>query len=94
MVIKPQQIAEKNFRLNRQKIRALEMKIDATLTRDFKPDDINGVCIDLSEYVNYNSPIYRAIKEKYEKAGWKVEYESDQRDGDFVRFRAAGRRQI
>ena len=35
-------------------------------------------------FINFD--VFRVVKERYEKVGWKVKYSSDQRDGDFVTF--------
>lgn len=90
MVITLEQVQQRALQVNATKLADLERKIDEALVRNFKPGDTYGVCITLGVYPG--TYLYSAMEEKYRQAGWKVEYESDQRDGDFVRFTAGRQR--
>lgn len=91
MVITPQQADERALKGAEANFKKLEKVIDAALTDDFRRDDSCGVCIDLD--ISSNDPVYGLIRKKYGEAGWNVTYQSDQRDGDFVRFTARRVRQ-
>jgi hypothetical protein len=86
MVITPQQVEEKVLKDNHAKLRALEEKIDEALVKGFRFGDLCGVCVNLG--LGERTPLYRALENKYNQAGWIVKYEYEQRGGDFVRFTA------
>jgi hypothetical protein len=86
MVLTPTQANERALKSATSDFKKLEKIIDAALTEDFRRDDSCGVCIDLG--ISSSDPVYTLIREKYKEAGWNVTYQSDQRDGDFVRFTA------
>ncbi|MDP1695881.1 MAG: hypothetical protein Q8L29_03140 [archaeon] len=84
MVVTPQQAKETLMRRNRTVLRELEKKIDAALTGG---DTGRDICIDVRDVGrNINGTVLDSLLSAYRKAGWQVKYESDQRDGDFLRF--------
>jgi len=70
-------------------VKRLEQIIDMALAKQFRPG-IEGytACINLPEGVEYGDKFYTELIRRYAEAGWQVKYESDQRDGDFLRFKA------
>lgn len=89
MVITPQQATEELMRRNRKVLRELEKKIDAALIERNLGRDI---CIDVRDGGrNVNGIVLDSLLSAYRKAGWQVKYESDQRDGDFLRFSYSAR---
>lgn len=92
MVVTPQQAGEKYLIRNEGLLKRLEKQIDKALVEDFRPGYRNDVCITPPEELEPGSPVFLKIRDMYEQAGWKVEYESDQREGDFLRFTQRGGR--
>jgi len=90
MVIGPQQAGEKNLRENARLLKKLEAMIDQALISDFQPGNLNGVCITPPEELYPGTVVYAELKRKYEEVGWKVDYEGDQRDGNYLRFTQIG----
>ena len=86
MVVKPQQLTEKYRQKNATELARLERYIDRALVDNFVPGNTEGVCVDFEHGLAQMT--VREIQEKYRAAGWTVKYESDQRDGDFLRFTA------
>jgi hypothetical protein len=79
MVITPQQ-ARQLTQQDKAKLRSLEERIDASL--------IDGnFCISIG-YVK--EKVLTELKKRYTQAGLQVKYESDQRDGDYLRFEKQG----
>lgn len=88
MVITPQQANEKALRVNQRTLRAAEKTIDAALAEDFKKGELDGVCIDAALLGANDGNVLAVIKERYGQAGWTVKYENDQREGDYLKFKA------
>jgi len=86
MVLTPQQVRETILRNGLPKLKSLEKQIDEELLKRFESGQTDDVCIDMPGGISYNSPLCQALVQKYEQAGWNVKYESDQREGDFLRF--------
>jgi nicotinamidase/pyrazinamidase len=86
MVIKPQELAEKYRQKNATQLARLEHFIDKKLVENFVPENIDGVCIAFERGLAQMT--IREIQERYQAAGWTVKYESDQREGDYLRFTA------
>jgi hypothetical protein len=83
MTITPQQAMNLSGD-ERVKIRDLEKKIDKALTREFGKHS-SSVYVS-TEYMD--GRVRAEIERRYWEAGWNVTYESDQRDGDYLRFTA------
>lgn len=84
MVIRPNEILrpEKD---DEAEIALCEHKIDAALRRDVR---YRGGTICLStDLFGSDRVISEALIKKYRNAGWCVEYQSDQRDGDYYVFK-------
>lgn len=81
MTITPEQARKLNEE-DQARIGELEKKIDGALARSFD-NTRERVCINVG-YVDNRA--LQEIKRMYGEAGWNVEYESDQRDGDFLAF--------
>ncbi len=82
MAITPKQAQEK-ARTSVKSAKQLEARIDKIIVDHLKNGDTD-ICIDTSFFSNTATQNY--IIETYRNAGWHVKYESDQRDGDFLRF--------
>lgn len=71
-------------RENADKVAALEETIDRELMDRYEPDSrFYGVTV-ATRGVPYK--LIETIKRRYSEGGWRVEYVSDQRDGDFLKF--------
>jgi len=84
MTITPQEAREQYMEANADLLKNLEAKIDRALAEN--PDKEYGVCISVPDELIHGYPIYEKLEERYREAGWNMKYESDQRDGDFLRF--------
>jgi hypothetical protein len=62
-------------------LRKLEERIDAAIVDGIKRGSLTA-SIDAEIFPDYATR--QSIIEKYTGAGWKMDYVSDQRDGDFV----------
>jgi hypothetical protein len=86
MVIKRSDIKDLNIEMD-ELFAQWEKVIDSTLARDW-PNHMH-----LSDpYItfqigSYPTGVVQKVIREYEKAGWRVESTSDQRDGDFIQFR-------
>ena len=82
MVVKPNQKTELSVEESGQ-IRGLETQIDIVLVQGMK---------NRNSYMCYRPPketthrVIEHIQEMYQSAGWTVGYESDQQEGNFLRF--------
>lgn len=83
MVVSAEEVLNKITREGRQQISKLEKEIDHILKSEFNSGR-DYVCYTISKDITPKS--IELIKAMYQKAGWKVTYESDQRDGDYLRF--------
>ncbi|MBU0761352.1 MAG: hypothetical protein KJ600_03875 [Nanoarchaeota archaeon] len=85
MTITPEQARKLNEE-DQARIGELEKRIDWALGRDFGKTG-GRVCITVG-YVDNRT--LQEVSRMYGGAGWDVEYESDQRDGDFLAFTPKG----
>jgi len=90
MVVNPEQAGQKNLARNVRLLKQLEKKIDEALIEDFMPGSRKDICMNVPEELYPGTPVYQRLMEMYEGAGWKVEYQSDQREGAWLRFTPKG----
>ena len=85
MAITPEQASKLN-EMDRESVRKLEEDIDKEILDNFpgyerKVTYVTG-CISVK--------VREEIERIYNGAGWRVTYQSDQRDGDYLEFRPPG----
>ena len=87
MVITPEQAKQKTIETDKERLASLEKTIDREIARQFNPRNDNGVIAELPEIITGpGDPLYRAIKEIYSNAGWKVCYEKEPQDLDLIKL--------
>ena len=84
MVVTPQQAARLTAEESKR-LKELEAKIDEAIHTGYRQENPN-LCLDARLFGGYGTRVYAQLKRTYEQAGWTLKYESDQRDGDFVRL--------
>jgi len=87
MVVTPQQAMKAVDEGDRAVLQRLEAKIDQRIREEF-PDFYGGVSV--TPPADLKLRVRQRIERMYGEAGWNVEYTSDQRDGDFWRFKPKG----
>ncbi|MDP2628956.1 MAG: hypothetical protein Q8P15_03605 [Nanoarchaeota archaeon] len=85
MVVKPSDL-EKLTEEEQKILTEAENEIDENLQRNYKPLLRDDVCINLPRNIYFGDRVFNEIIRIYQKAGWKIKYESDQRDGNYMRF--------
>ena len=85
MVITPEQASELTGE-EETEIKALEERVDQAIRQEYNPDNQRELYLDDELFGGYGTRVYTQMKKMYEQAGWNLKYESDQRDGDFVRL--------
>ena len=85
MVITPNEASKLTVE-EENEIKNLENKVDEAIKSRYKPYNSGGLCLDRGLFGEYGTRIFNQMKKMYEQAGWEVKYESDQRDGDFIRL--------
>lgn len=83
MTIKPQETRELNED-EKEEVRRLEKSIDKRL---MESDSEYGITVDIQ---STRPKVYKELIRMYDLAGWKVRYQSDQRDGDYLLFEVKG----
>jgi len=87
MVIKLEEALKKLTNNEQNELISLEKEIDKAITEDFDGNEIY-----LGDFEYSSERVFQKLKEKYREAGWTLKYESDQRDGDFLRITPRRRR--
>jgi hypothetical protein len=82
MVLTPKQ-AETQARPTGQTLKDLEKRIDSAIIERIKLGS-RDFTFDVSIFPNRMA--MKTIQELYENAGWRVQYQSDQRDGSYLQF--------
>lgn len=72
------------------RIKNMEAFLDAAIARAFNPTTRGDACVSIPRGVQYGDKMYLELVRRYEAAGWKVKYEADQRDGDYLVFTPKG----
>jgi hypothetical protein len=88
MVLTPEQAEERFAKKNAAKLKGLEEKIDDALETSID-QRFAGIYLDAKEFCG-NGAIFARLKQLYENAGWRVNYQCDQRDGDYLVFTKKG----
>ena len=83
-MITPQE-AIKLTKADRVEVRALERMIDRALAARFQG---GTVYVEVREF--QTGRVYDELARMYGSAGWNIQYESNQRDGDFLIFNPIG----
>lgn len=86
MAITPQQ-AMQLTEADKAKVKTLEREIDKAILGSNELTRHGRVTFPAPKELYPGARIYREIEKLYQKAGWKVEYHSDQRDGDWLTLR-------
>ena len=84
MTLGPRELLEKVVQDERPRIRRAERLIDEALTERY--NGLNTVAIDATLFHGIRAPALNKLLDAYRHAGWTVQYQSDQRDGDFYQF--------
>jgi hypothetical protein len=84
MAIGPKELLEKVVRDEEPRLRRVEQRIDEALATGY--DGRSSVAIDASLFEGIRKPALDKLITAYRQAGWTVEYQSDQREGDFYQF--------
>jgi hypothetical protein len=67
------------------RLKKLEQVIDAAIKRS----DENSITFNVENLPCFSSEIWSTLRKRYKSAGWKkVEFVSDQRDGDYISLEA------
>lgn len=80
MAVSKQDAVSKLTREQVREVDALEVTIDLEINTRYDGSDL---------WISTNWPhakVQKAIKDRYEAAGWKVEFHSDQRDGSSIKL--------
>lgn len=83
MAIRPAKAVEEMDRRIAAQVQNLERQIDILLAREYYTGAPN-VVFSLSDHLHEKA--LKEIIRRFESAGWKVEYKSDQRDGSWLEF--------
>ncbi len=85
MAVNPGELRNRVIEKNNAQMNRLEEQIDEFLEQGYAGDNVTMA---VSLFPNVSNYVLKEVMAKYELAGWKVEYQSDQRDGDYLCFSA------
>lgn len=89
MVVNPKDLLKTITEQEETILVALERRIDEELKRKFNGS--NDVCVDTRNLWDQLRPILQnKLLNNYREAGWKVQFESDQREDSYLRFTYKG----
>jgi hypothetical protein len=90
MTVSPKQLEDNLKRKSAQEIQALEQRIDDLLEEGVKKNGNaqNSIYIDASTLKPGSNYTIQQLIANYRQAGWSVQQESDQREGDYLIFQA------